>query len=438
MIPIQIKKKTLRNKFVTSFQSQIMAAFIVLIVLDGLYITNRLIALFVPIRYGLLAFILAGSGIFLLSRLKSGSIKKNQFYAIFFHLILLSYGLFLSTVYGGFLLLESGELVFTFLSLFLTLVLFLEFNRNSKFFHWSISNASWTNYYKGQINFNSFLIILLIISPLLLYFFNAIELRPIPRINFDLSAADGGYLQATSKFFGLGSILLLFIALQKKTHTSSIFFLSFSFMLLGLSGLGGARGEFLICILVMFFLLFSFPTRKKNLFLILICFAALFWFFSFFAETVDNLLIIQRLSVLGSGNFGLRDQLLIQSFRLLGERPDCALIGCGFNYFQVHFGYGYGMYPHNFFAELLITFGVPLGGAVVILVCMGAAFGFSTSIKRTPLFWILLYFLGINLKSGSLLGLTSIAVVLYFAYLGILATRWLHSSVKLSGKNHNA
>ncbi len=415
-----------------------MAAFIILIVLDGLYITDRLIALFVPIRYGLLGFILAGSGTFLLSKLKLGAIKKNQFYAIVFHLILLSYGLFLSSINGGYVLFESRELMYTFLALFLTLALTLELNRNSIFFNWSISNASSIKYYKGQINLNLFLIILLIISPFLLYIFDAVELRPIPRINFDLSAADGGYLQATSKFFGLGAILLLFIALQEKTLTLSIFFLSISFVMLGLSGLGGARGEFLICILVMFFLLFSFPTRKKNLFLILTCFGALFYFFSFFAETLDGLKIVQRFSVLGSGNFGARDQLLIQSFHLLGERLDCALIGCGFNYFQVHFGYGYGTYPHNVFAELLITFGVPLGGAVVILVCMGVAFGFLNSIKRTPLFWVFLYFLGINLKSGSLLGLTSIPVLLYFSHIGIFATLVLGTSVKLEGKNQNA
>ena len=415
-----------------------MAAFVILIVLDGLYITDRLIALFVPIRYGLLGFILAGSGIFLLSKLKLGAIEKNQFYAIFFHLILLAYGLLLSSANGGYVLFESRELMYTFLALFLTLVSILEFNRNSIFFDWSISNASSINYYKGQINLNSFLMILLIMSPFLLYIFDAIELRPIPQINFDLSAADGGYLQATSKFFAVGAILLLFIALQKKTLKLSILFLSISFAMLGLSGLGGARGEFLICILVMFFLLFSFPTRKRNLFLILTCFGALFCFFSFFAEALDGLKIVRRLSVLGSGNFGLRDQLLNQSFRLLGERLDCALIGCGFNYFQVHFGYGYGMYPHNVFAELLITFGVPLGGAVVILVCMGAAFGFFNAIKRTPLFWVFLYFLGINLKSGSLLGLTSIPVLLYFAHLGIFATRKLGSSTTLEAKNHKA
>jgi hypothetical protein len=206
----------------------------------------------------------------------------------------------------------------------------------------------------------------------------------------------------------------------------------------GLCGLGGARGELLICILVMIFLLFSFSTRKRNLFLIVACFAASFYFFSFFSQTIDGLLITQRLLVFGSGNFGLRDQLLIQSFHLLSDRVDCALIGCGFNYFQVHFGNGYGMYPHNVFAELLITFGIPLGGALIFLVCLGAAFGFLTSIKRTPLFWVLLYFLGINLKSGSLLGLTSIPVLLYFTHIGIFSTRGLLSSLKHIGKSQNA
>lgn len=426
------------KKFVPSFQSQIMAAFLMLIVLDGLYINDQMITFFVPVRYGLLGVVLVGIGIFFLSKLQVGAIKKSQFHTLVFHLMLLLYGLFLSSVNGGFVLFETRDLLFTLFSLFLTFVLILEFNSNSTYLNSSIISPPPSNFYAQLINFNLFLIILLIFSPLILYIFDAIELRPIPRINFDRSSDASLYLQATSRFFGLGAILFLFFALQKKSLALSIFFLSFSFVMSGLCSLGAARGELLISILVMIFLLFSFLVRKRNLFLIVICFAASFGFFSVFSETLDDLLITQRLLVFGSGNFGLRDQLLIQSFHLLIDRVDCALIGCGFNYFQVHFGNDYGMYPHNVFAELLITFGIPLGGSLMLLVCLGAAFGFLTSIKRTPLFWVLLYFLGINLKSGSLLGLTSIPVLLYFTHIGISSFRGFPFSLKHTGKSQNA
>ena len=117
---------------------------------------------------------------FFLSKIKVGVIKKNQFYALVFHLILLAYGLFLSSVNGGFVLIESRDLVFTFLSLFLTLALILEFNRNSIFFNSSVIDAPPSNFDARQINLNSLLILLLIISPFLLYVFQAIELLQFP------------------------------------------------------------------------------------------------------------------------------------------------------------------------------------------------------------------------------------------------------------------
>ena len=191
--------------------------------------------------------------------------------------------------------------------------------------------------------------------------------------------------------------------------------------MLALAGLGGARGEFLICLLILILISVSFLNKKRTLLLVL-SFLLISGFFAIvFAEKIGDLMVIRRIGELGADNLGLRDQFLRQSLEVLGDRADCALIGCGFNYFQVHFGFGPGGYPHNVFAELLITFGIPMGGLMVLLVLSGVASGFLNSMKRTPLFWIFLYFLGINLKSGSLMGLTSISVLIFFAYLGVLA-----------------
>ena len=88
------RKANLKKKFVPSFQSQIFAAFLIVLVLEGLYITEQLITLFLPIRYVIFLFLLTGLFLYVVSIIKVGSLRKNQVYSVVFHLFLLSYGLF--------------------------------------------------------------------------------------------------------------------------------------------------------------------------------------------------------------------------------------------------------------------------------------------------------------------------------------------------------
>ena len=136
--------------------------------------------------------------------------------------------------------------------------------------------------------------------------------------------------------------------------------------------------------------------------------------------SIDELLIVRRFAKLfETGIFGSRDILLGQSIDLLKEQTVCSVIGCGFNYFQVYYDYNFGLYPHNIFAELLITFGIFLGMILIIFILLGTAYGFFSFYSKNFFYWILLYYLGISLKSGSLISITSIPVILFFAYLGI-------------------
>ena len=116
-------------------------------------------------------------------------------------------------------------------------------------------------------------------------------------------------------------------------------------------------------------------------------------------------------------NFGYRDVLLIQSFELLSNRLDCLLIGCGFNYFQIHYDYSFGLYPHNAFEELIITFGILIGVPLILIVLLGCIRGYFTKLGNTFIFYVLFYFLCISLKSGNLLTITAIPSILYLSYI---------------------
>ena len=140
------------------------------------------------------------------------------------------------------------------------------------------------------------------------------------------------------------------------------------------------------------------------------------------SELIDfsNFLMVRRLAgAIVDQNFGYRDVLLIQSFELLSNRLDCLLIGCGFNYFQIYYDYGFGLYPHNTFAELIITFGILIGLPLILIVLLGCIRGYFTKLGNTFIFYVLFYFLGISLKSGNLLTITAIPSILYFSYVGL-------------------
>jgi hypothetical protein len=113
-----------------------------------------------------------------------------------------------------------------------------------------------------------------------------------------------------------------------------------------LSALGGARGDFLVGGIVVLLIIIRCGSLKTGALILL---PLLLFSLSYLDISADDFLIIKRFSVIGDGNFGLRDVLLLQSIELLSEEIKCLAMGCGLNYFQIYYGYGYGMYPHNIF-----------------------------------------------------------------------------------------
>ena len=118
-------------------------------------------------------------------------------------------------------------------------------------------------------------------------------------------------------------------------------------------------------------------------------------------------------------HFGNRDVLFVQSLDLLKSKFSCLFFGCGFNYFQVHYGYEFGMYPHNFILEMFITFGILVSIPILFLVLIGLL---SEYINKPKLFFIYAssaYLLGIAFKSGTLISIYEFPIIIYFAFIGL-------------------
>ena len=411
------------------FRTQEFGAIITIIILNGLYVNNDLITIFKPIRYSLLL----AMGIYLLHFLvvsiQSNKIQKNVFFALYFHIFILMYGFILSAVNGGLLLIDPRKYLFLILSLILTMFVFIENNRlKTNMFTSSIDRSRLiTSYLKSKsllkLNFNYLLPIMLIIAPFLLLATDALIIKPIPKIVYDLNTTSL-YSQNTTRLFVISGIIFVFLTLSVRNFSAQLTFMATAIAMLVIAALGGARGDFLIGVIIIFGMLLRKLSFKLCLLLIINFFFLLFFFQLYIGEIFNEFLIVKRLvAILEGVSFGGRDILLKQSFNLLQDRWECLLIGCGFNYFQIYYGYEFGTYPHNIFSEILITYGIFFGGILIFLAVLGVIYGFFRYYHSTFLYWVILYFFGLLFKSGSLIGIFSISALIFFAYLGLLAIR---------------
>jgi len=210
------------------------------------------------------------------------------------------------------------------------------------------------------------------------------------------------YSQATSEFFGLGAIAAAYVTKTMspgwKRYISGILI----FLFLGLSLLGGGRGDSLgaVIIVVGYFLLVS--PMKTFLRMGVVTAASLFLIRDW--QCLEQLAIYDRLAVFGEGDLGMRDILLSEVVSLSSQEPLCLLTGCGFGYFQTYFGYEFGMYPHNFLAEALIVFGMPLTALGLITCAYGLKLYFISLGRIDFLVLFFSYYLIIKLKGGDILG----------------------------------
>ena len=409
------------------FRSQPFGLLVTMLILDGLYVNSELIGFFKPIRYGLL-FLFGGYLFYNLAILmKSNRIKKGVFLALTFHIFLLVYALLLSTINGGVFLVEGRQFLFLLLGVFLTAYLFDEIHQPTSS---CVSTAAYSSHKYFRLssillpNFNIVLPFLLLLSPVLLFLTDSLIFLPSPHIAFEFDGASD-YSQGTTGYFALGSIVFTFLAVSSSSFVNRLALLVLALGMLGLSALGGARGDFLVGVIVVLVMLIRTFSFKDWLFYMMIFLGPIIFFQPYINDILNELVIFQRLSVILEGNLGLRDILFVQSIELLYFENKCIVVGCGFNYFQVFYDYDYAMYPHNILLETIITYGIFIGGASILLVIMGAVYGYFGHMHQFFIYWVFLYFVGVGLKSGSLLSYTSIPALIFFMYVGLRAIKEL-------------
>jgi hypothetical protein len=263
-----------------------------------------------------------------------------------------------------------------------------------------------------------------------------IDLSFPPRFLFDYSTNIAEsvvvYSHGISVFFGFGAIGSAYIAGQANNKMGVLFWLFVTFFLLVLSILGGARGDTAAAILVVAgYLIYRYKSRYVIISLLGVGITLLlivYWEF-----LLDAFLFFQRFSEVAGGDYGMRDQLMLEVFRLLGDDPGFILLGRGIGYFQHYYGYSFGMYPHNVLLESIIVFGVP----IIVLVITGALWGAKIYLSSTKhLDLLLLLFaasLIISLKSGYIFGSwLSMSIMMYFC--GISLENLLAKTKNISPK----
>ncbi|MBZ8117581.1 hypothetical protein KUD11_02860 [Roseovarius sp. LXJ103] len=222
-----------------------------------------------------------------------------------------------------------------------------------------------------------------------------------PRFEFELETTTGSlllYSQGISKFYGLSAILSFWLVLNARSVRARIPLVGCFAVFIALALLGGGRGDFLAAMAVIVMMsLAGGPGRKMmGAVLVGVFYFGGVWLMAYFSH---DFIALERLWIVFQGlSFSERDILFAEAVDLVLSDTSCLLIGCGYTYFQVHYGYEYAMYPHNIVLEALITWGVPLMLALFALVLRGLAHSDRTS----PAFWAGVFFFLIALKSGDL------------------------------------
>jgi hypothetical protein len=202
-----------------------------------------------------------------------------------------------------------------------------------------------------------------------------------PRFLYEYTADKEGavvnYSQEVSRLFGYAAIAACAILLRRlQSWVSGATLAALVVGFLSLSLIGGGRGDSLGAVMVVILaLVWARPLLTALVFITAGVSLALF--VGPFDELWRELMIVNRILQTLDGDFGQRDMLLRQSIDLLVAEPRCALLGCGLGFFQHFYSMPWYGYPHNFIAEMCITYGLVF--TMVFLVVLG--FGFLSFVR---------------------------------------------------------
>lgn len=343
----------------------------------------------------LVSILLMWKGGSLVNRIR---MNKLIFFGGAFYTFFVIYGLLLSLFYDGFTQFSGNSQIYFYIPFsFLCFV--------------SLTLLSKEDEYPAAM----FLFFYFSISTALIIFLGGMETNFPP--HFIFSYSDSLYSQGITKFYMIGALVSLFLAMKSKKIFLIINLLAFV-VFISLSFLGSARGDFLFGIFV---ILVYLSFRYKSSFIMAFLFSLILLInFVTMPSYSEEFLMLQRLQSVADGNLGTRDLLISNAIELVYENPVCLLTGCGFNYFQVYHSYEFGLYPHNILMEYLITFGL----IITFLIFLLFYFGFSKAQKDkemtfTPV--LSCYLLLLSLKSGSIFEFLTLAIVSYYFSFGMCA-----------------
>jgi len=215
------------------------------------------------------------------------------------------------------------------------------------------------------------------------------------------------YSQGITRIFAVGVIAAIFKLTQPNTSIYYVIFLvalALSFFILSLAG--GARGEVIVCLATVILIVSRrWKFRIAAYFVLIVSILLL-------SAIAENLEIFMKLPSIARlfysyefSDLGGRDFLLNEALFLLAKEPQCAILGCGFMYFQEYNGFDYGEYPHNWIVEFLITFGVILLILSIVLFSLYVYRNYNSfSANERFLLFLTVYFFGVSLKSGQVPG----------------------------------
>lgn len=324
------------------------------------------------------------------------SIIHLQFTQLLFHSLLFLFFIFLypsllGSIFGGFQLYQPNLPLDFFLTL-IGLILISERHRNeTKILSHQISKAL------VAFGFITFLLTILI---------GGFQLSPHPKFIYEYGSSligrEEDYSLPMTNWYIFLSLVSASLYGQKRLFSNFIYLLS-STLFFFFALLSGGRGELIIGILFLFFI-FLIKNRFLTISISIIFTTLILIFGSIFYDFISNFSVMERFSILLSGNLSLRDVLLLQASELLSNNPICLLSGCGTSFFQYYNNYDLSLYPHNSIAEAIIIYGIPL----VFLMAFFSILGMIKYYKKSQsldLFLILfIYFFIVSLKSGSLMG----------------------------------
>lgn len=147
--------------------------------------------------------------------------------------------------------------------------------------------------------------------------------------------------------------LVLFVALKRRR---SLIWGLLGVVMLGLTVLGGGRGEVVATIFVIAWLL---PVRWM-VSLCMIGFLMVFTIPAFLEFAAQTPFVWRIMYMIDNADFSERNMLFDQSIDRISEAPSIVITGAGAYSFQARFGYDAGMHPHNLAIEALQTSGIGL------------------------------------------------------------------------------